>query len=466
MPTYVSPFTGTVVTPTDVSYYPLSFSTAQTLAWPAAVNPPEVPAARIIDCVASAAGLTITLPPADEGTLGADILFRNLGAFSFNVVDADGGQSLTITAGLAKYVYLTDNTTAAGTWENVTFGAGTSYADATTLASYGLTTVNGKLATTQNISTITATPTLNNTSRATTYVWEGGAGTINLPIPANLSTGWFIAFRNQGTGTLTITPPSPALINGIAQIEANPGDSGFIMYDVSSAGYYTVGWQPAANVSFTAATYDVDAIPGDTLNLTAFAPIIQTYVAQSKTRTTTLEVTLPAITQVYMIVNNTDETGYDITFQNSGSTQPPFSLSAGGVAILLSDGQSLYSLNQGAAGLIYAVDGSAAVPSISFSNSSSTGLYLVGANIMGITAQGVQIAEFDGSNLLAPLINFIASLSITGDLTVGGTINLTTADISGNATVGGTLTADVLNVTTDADVTGTLTAGLITGGSF
>lgn len=431
-PTYVSPFTGTVVTPTDVSYYPLSFSTAQTLAWPAAVNPPEVPAARIIDCVASAAGLTITLPPADEGTLGADILFRNLGAFSFNVVDADGGQSLTITAGLAKYVYLTDNTTAAGVWENITFGASTSYADATTLASYGLTTINGKLATTQNIATVSATPTINDASRATTYVWEGGVGTINLPVPASLSTGWFIAFRNQGTGTLTIVPPSPALINGGEQIETNPGDSGFIMYDMSSAGYVTVGWQTAANVSFTAATYDVDAVPGDTLSLVSFAPIIQTYIAQSKTRTTTLAVTLPAITQVYMLVNNTDESGYDITFQNSGSTQPPFILSAGGVAILLSDGQALYSLNQSAAGTVYAVDGSAAVPSISFSNSTSTGLYLVGTNVMGVTAHGVQIAEFDGSNLLDPMVNFTASVNVSGN----------------------------------SDINGTLTAGLISGGTF
>jgi hypothetical protein len=114
MPTYVSPFTGTVVTPTDVSYYALSFSSNQTLAWPSAVNPPEVPAARIIDCVASMAGLTITLPPADEGTQGADILFRNLGAFPFTVEDAVGGQSITINAGISKYVYLADNTSTAG----------------------------------------------------------------------------------------------------------------------------------------------------------------------------------------------------------------------------------------------------------------------------------------------------------------------------------------------------------------
>ena len=134
MPTYVSPFTGTVVTPTDVTYYALAFSADTQLDWEATVTPPEVPAARIMDCAASTDGLTVTLPAANEGTQGADILFRNVGAHAFNIVDFEGGQSLVINPGVAKYVYLTDNTSLAGIWANITFGASTSYADATTLA--------------------------------------------------------------------------------------------------------------------------------------------------------------------------------------------------------------------------------------------------------------------------------------------------------------------------------------------
>ena len=419
MPTYVSPFTGTVVTPTDVSYYPLTFSSDQTLAWPAAVNGSEVPAARIIDCAASIAGLTITLPPADQGTLGADILFRNVGAFAFTVEDAEGGQSLTIDAGIAKYVYLTDNESVAGEWSNVTFGAGTSYADATTLAGAGLTTISGRLAVTQNLSNITATPTINDASRATTFNWEGGVGTLTLPATSTLSTGWFIAFRNSGTGTLTIQPTSPALINGFSSIETNPGDSGFIMYNESTLGFTTVGWQTAANVSFTAATYDVDAIVGNELNLVSFAPIIQTYIAQSGTRATTLEVTLPAITQVYLLVNNTNESSYNITFVNEGSSQTPIPLGAGNTLIMLSDGLTLFPLTQTSTGVFYASDGSASVPSFSFTNDDRTGMYLVGTNILGLTANGVQIAEFDNSNLLQSTVTLNAKL--VADLIDGGT---------------------------------------------
>lgn len=419
MPTYVSPFTGTVVTPTDVSYYPLSFSTNQALAWEASVNPPEVPAARIIDCAASTTGLTITLPPANEGTTGADILFRNVGANAFTVEDFTGGQSIVINAGIAKYVYLSDNTTPAGVWQNLTFGAGTSYADAASLAGAGLTTLSGKLAVTQNISDVTVTPTINNVSRATTYNWNGGAGTLTLPTPSTLSTGWFIAFRNNGTGTLTIEPVSPALINGSSSIETNPGDSGFIMLDAATGGYITIGWQGQTNVSFTAATYDVDSIPTDELNLVSFAPIIQTYISQSGTRTTTLNVTLPPITQLYLIVNNTNDPSYEITFTVDGSSQDPVVLLAGNTLIAFSDGLSLFALTQSTSGTFRAIDGSAALPAYSFENDNATGMYLVGESTLGLTANGTQIAQFDNTNLLQPIVTLNARL--VADSIDGGT---------------------------------------------
>ena len=420
MPTFTSPFTGTVVTPTDVSYLALTFSTDQTLAWPSAVNAPEVPAARIIDCVATAAGLTITLPPADQGTTGADILFRNLGSYSFIIEDAEGGQSLPVTTGLAKYVYLSDNTTAAGVWENITFGAGTSYADATTLAGYGLTTSGGKLAVTQNIITISATPTIANSNRASTYLWEGGVGTLTLPVPGTLSTGWFVGFRNGGTGALTIAPPSPALINGEASIVANPNDSGFIIYDASSGGYITVGWVEPTNTVFSAATYDVDAVVGNTLSLVANAPIIQTYIAQSDTRSATLAVTLPPITQIYVLANNTGHTDYNITFQNQGSSQTPYVLVNDAVVIMLSDGNFLYPLSESSATtLFYAANGSATTPSFSFLTDTGTGMYLVGTNVLGLTANSTQIMQLDGSNTLAPKVTVTAEL--VASLIDGGT---------------------------------------------
>jgi hypothetical protein len=410
-PVYVSPFTGTVVTATDVSYYALAFSSNTQLFWPSTVNNSETPAARIIDCVASTTGLFIALPPANQGTLGADILFRNLGAQAFTVTDSIGGNSFTVPVGISKYVYLTDNTSDAGVWQNVTFAAGTSYADAATLAGAGLTTVSGQLATTQNPVNLTTSPVINDLSRAATFVWNSGAGTFTLPAISSLSAGWYIGFRNNGTGSLTINPTSPDTINGLTTITTNPGDSGFIMLDTNSGGFITVGLAPVNNVTFTAATYDVDTIPTNTFSLTSFAPIIQTYVAQSGTRTATLAVTLPAITQIYILVNNTNQTGYNITFQNQGSSQPPLVLSAGNVLTVLSDGLNLFPLTTASTGLFYAANGTAALPSYSFNNDTTTGMYLVGSSILGLTANGTEIVRMDNSNLSAPLMTVNATLN-------------------------------------------------------
>ena len=418
-PVYVSPFTGTVVTQTDVSYFALAFSASTSLNWPSTVNGSENPAARIIDCVASTSGLTIALPAGNQGTLGADILFRNLGAFPFVITDFLGGASVTVPVGISKYFYLVNNSTTAGTWNNVTFAAGTSYADAATLAGAGLTTVNGQLATTQNPVDVTTTPIINDMSRAATFVWNGGAGTFNLPAISSLSAGWYIGFRNNGTGTLTINPVSPDLINTSASIVANPGDSGFILYDPNSAGFVTVGLANPNVTSFTSATYDVDTIPGNTFNLTKFAPIIQTYIAQSGTRTATLAVTLPAITQIYILVNNTNQTGYNITFQNQGSSQPPFVLAAGGVVTMLSDGTNLYPLTTSTSGIFHAANGTATLPAFSFNNDTHTGMYLDGTSILGLSANSTEIIRVDNSNPSQPLVTVNAQLN--AQLISGGT---------------------------------------------
>jgi hypothetical protein len=409
-PTYTSPFTGTVVTPTDVSYELLTFGSNTTLYWPTTVNSTQTVAARIIDCIATASGLSIALPNASQGALGTDILFRNLGSQPFTITNNIGGASVTVGVGLAKYFYLTDNTSQAGVWGNVTFGAGTSVADAASLAGSGLTTYNGKLATAQNVVDTTVAPTLNQTSNAVTYNWTGGAVTFTLPGTQNINPGWYIGFRNSGTGTLTFSTSSPQTINGQQSIVTNPSDSGFIMYDGTINGFITVGWAPPSVVSFNSAAYDVDSIVGNTLNLTAYAPIIQTYVAQSGTRTQTLNVILPAITQLYVFVNNTNQPGYYITFQCYGSSQTPVILAAGAILTMLSDGTTLYPLSVSSVGLFYAQNGSSGVPSFSFSSDTTTGLYLKNSGNLGITAGGTEIIDVNNNNPSAPIVTINAEL--------------------------------------------------------
>lgn len=402
MPTYVSPFTGDVVQPTDVSYQSLTFSTNQQLSWPDNTIPggTTVVAARIIDCIANTSGLSIRLPPANQISVGTDILFRNRGAQDFIVEDYTGNGDVTITAGTARYFYLVDNSTAAGVYRNFTYGAGTSIADAASLVGSGLTTMAGKLETSTDVVEVAVAPSLDENSRALAYVWTSGAGTFNLPDPATIEPGWFIMVRNGGTGALTIVPFAGSLIDNSSTSTFYPSDSAIIVYDSDTDNFFTVGLSRQATVTYTSATYDVDSIVGNSLSLVTFAPTIQTYVAFTGTRTQTLTVTLPAITQLYVISNATGQSGYDVEFQVTGSAQPPLAFANGITAIVLSDGTNLSIVATSAlTGTFLANNGTAAVPTFSFISDTNTGLYLSAANVLNVTANGQNMFEFNGSNL-------------------------------------------------------------------
>jgi len=419
MPTFTSPFTGTVVQPTDVSYYELNFSANVQLFWPAVVNPTQVPAARIIDATTTVASLIIKLPEADQGTTGADILIRNFGAVAFTVQDFAGTGSVSVPAGVSKYFYLSDNTTPAGVWQNVTFGAGTSSADAASLAGDGLVALAGKLNTTQNIVTVSVPPTITDSSRADTFVWTAGNGAITLPTSASLSDGWYIAFRNSGTGTVTISTQGSSTVDGLSNIVVNPNNSCFIAYQQSSGDFFTIGLTIPTNTTFTSATYDVDSIVGNTLSLVSYAPIIQNYVALTGTRAVDLDVVLPATTQLYILVNETGQTGYDVTFQISGSLQTPIAVADGQISLVLSDGNTLFIISQTTSSSFQAVNGSAGSPSYSFITDNNTGMYLVGTSILGLSANSVQMLEIDNTNTLSPQISTPATFN--AGLIGGGT---------------------------------------------
>jgi hypothetical protein len=418
MTTYTSPFTGDVIQQTDVSYFDLNFSADVDLYWPLVINPTQVPAARIMDCTPSAANLNITLPNAEQGSVGIDILFRNFGAVSFFVNDFDGGASVEIPSGESLYFYLSDNSSTAGIWQNVTFGAGTSSADAATLAGNGLAAISGKLNVTQNIQQISATTTAVNADRAKTFVWTAGNGTLNLPAVAGLTAGWFISFRNNGTGALNIIPAGASLINNLSSLTVNPGESGIIMFQQSTGNFFTVGLATPSNVTFTSASYDVDTIVGPTFSLVTYAPIIQTYVSLSGIRTTSLTVTLPATTQIYILANDTLGP-YNIFFEVSGTSQPPTPVTPGTVVLVLSDGNSLFVISQSATTSFFANDGTAGAPTFSFLSDPTTGMYLAGTSILGLTANGIEMINIDNSNPLDPQISTPATF--TAGLISGGT---------------------------------------------
>ena len=422
-PVYVSPFTGTVVTQTQVSYGDIALSSNQPSYWPSSTPAGSITLARILDVTPSVASLTLTLPQANQGTTGADSLIRNFGAVDFTVYSFDNAQSFVIEPGQAWYFYLVDNTTEGGSWNSVQFGTGTSNADAAALAGNGLQTVSGLLWTAQNVVDITTAPTLSQASSSFVYNWTSGNGTINLPSAGNLEDGWYIGFRNSGTGGLTFTPQGSSTVNNSASLVTNPGDSGYLVFKKSSGDFYTLGLAAPNQSIFTSSVYDVDSIGpsapnGPTLDLTSYAPIIQSYVALSGTRTVALEVVLPPITQLYTITNNTSYTFFDIAFNVDGGTGPDVLVPSGGIATIITDGTNIDLITQSVvSGNFLANDGTAAPPTYSFSTDTNTGLYLNNPNVLGIVANGSNMILVDNST--SPVVTVTGQLK--ADSIQGGT---------------------------------------------
>jgi hypothetical protein len=64
----------------------------------------------------------------------------------------------------------------------------------------------------------------------------------------------------------------------------------------------------------------------------------------------------------------------------------------------------LYTLTQTTTSTFYATNGSAALPAFSFISDNFTGMFLGGTSILGLSANGTEILNLDGTNTLAPEI--------------------------------------------------------------
>jgi hypothetical protein len=399
MTTYTSPFTGNVIQPTDVSYAGVALTGTLQLYWPQYVNADEQVAARIMDIQATV-GSILVLPDATQASVGQDILIRNTGSNAFTVQRFGGTGSFTVASGASQYTYITNNTTQAGVWAVLGFGTGTSTADAASLAGNSTAAILGKLEAAFITNEYVSNPTFNEASRGSCFVWNGGATTWTLPAVANLSTGWFILVRNNGTGSLTLaTSAVGSLIDSQSTISLPLGDSCFVCVnrDPAKQDFFTVGRGRPNSLTFSSSTYDVDTIVGSSLSLITNTPIIQRYTALSGSRTTSLLVQLPAVTQVYYILNDTNQSGYNINLQVQGSSQSPYSLATNTQAIVLSDGNNIYPLIQANIGQSIVNRGSAASPAFTFSLDPVTGMYSPNNSQLGFSVGGTNIATMDGT---------------------------------------------------------------------
>lgn len=386
---FVSPFTGTVIQPTDVSYRSITLSANTQLEWPINGNATDDYAARIMQVTATSPNLQLRMPPANQTSVGNDALIRNVGAESFTVRDYLGANTLiTIAPGETKYIYITDNSDEEGTWGNIAFGVGSSSADAATLAGYGLLAVNTTLNQAHPVTTFSTSATADATYRAQTYVWTGGAGTLTLESASTLGNNWFLMIRNAGTGNLTLSPSGGNLVNGSATLDLAPSDSCFLC--CSGSAFFTVGLGKSTQFNFTQLTKPV--VSGSyTLTSAEAANVIQKYTG---TLSGNVAITIPQTVQVYYITNQTDGTGagYDISFTTGVSGASNAIVPAGQQVILLCDSVNVFNASTVAAGAstLSLSNGSVGTPSLSFAAEGNTGVYRPASGQFGITILGTQ----------------------------------------------------------------------------
>jgi len=394
---YVSPFTGDVIQPTDVSYRAVTLTANTQLNWPSNSTTNLDYAARIMQVTASSAGLSMYMPPANQTSVGNDALIRNIGSNTFTVKDYAGTNTIvSVAAGESKYIYITTNANAQGTWGVIAFGAGTSSADAATLAGYGLVASGATLNQSHPSAAITTGATFAASDRAQTRVWSGGSGVATLPAAATLGNNWFTLFKNNGTGSFTISCSGAELIDGNSTKTFNPTESAFIV--CTGTGYVTIGYGVSSQFTFTAL---VKSVTGGSVLLTnnEAANNIQEYIGNL---TSNVVVTFPAVVNLYVISNQTTDNGYSLTVTTGlgfTATIPP-----GQQATLICDGTNFLNANttQAGASTVSLLDGTVGTPSLNFAAETSTGVYRSGAGHFNIAVGGSLAVDITSSGMKVP----------------------------------------------------------------
>lgn len=124
---YVNTFGEGTVQSADTSYtrYDLTLGNL-VLFWPAAFQDTLNVVYDFMNITSGVGGRTITLPGGNLASVGVSFKFINVGGQSIVILNSLGTPLLTITAGQAWELYLTDNTTDAGLWSFIPAGNGTS----------------------------------------------------------------------------------------------------------------------------------------------------------------------------------------------------------------------------------------------------------------------------------------------------------------------------------------------------
>jgi hypothetical protein len=414
MTTYTSPFTGQTINPAQVSYESLTISGSVTLQWPINGNTTNV-VAGIIEVAATTAGSALVLPAATEVSVGTAFIVRNVGTagnYAVTIQNYSGGTIISVPVAPTTatvntyYIYLTNNDTLNGTWSTIAMGIGASAASASALAGSGLLAINTTLNENTPLTTFSSAYQFLNNDRAQLYVWTGGAGTATLPNVSTVGAGWFVIVKNDGTGILTVSTGSSAVIDAPAvnttSIQVQIANSSVFVTDGTN--WFTYALAQTNVFTYTQYIQPVGSIVSSPFTVTAAnaKSVIQQY---SGVLGLNLTVLLPPTVQLYSLRNITTGS-YSLTFGIAGSAGTTLVVPQNQTIIAISDGTNLYNANSATTSFIAALslgNGTAANPSLSFQSDATTGLFLAASGQLGFAVSGSQAGALTGTGLQLPV---------------------------------------------------------------
>lgn len=250
---YVISVGGDPINPNPFTYSQISMNANIALVWPSNTQAATYTATDWIDITASAT-YTATMPPANQVGDGQEVVFNNYGSFTVTINNADGGNITTVATGETKRIWITNNTTVAGAWRITNIGSGTTQADASMLAGYGLVAQAGLLSQSMPPLTYNTSTTINAGARAALVKWTSGVGTLTLDNPATLGSNWFTNINNAGSGILTLSGGGHN-IDTQATIDITPGQGFTVTTDGVS--FNTIGKAAPISTNYTLLTKSV-----------------------------------------------------------------------------------------------------------------------------------------------------------------------------------------------------------------
>jgi hypothetical protein len=395
--TYTNPFTGQTVQPSQVSYELITLTADLELEWPINGNN-STAVANIIEVNATVASLKIYLPPATQVSVGQSILFKNIGSNSFTVVNISGSTIITIASGISEYIYITGNSTINGTYSTVTFGAGTSSANSSALAGFGLKAISTTLNQSYSLTTYSSSTTLTSSNRASFAVYTGGVGSIILPSASSVGNDWFVNIRNNGSGILTVTPTGADTIDGNSTQQLQLGES-FVVVSNGTDGYNSFGYGQSSSFFYTILAKSITGLGATiTLSSSEAANVIQEYVGVLAANT---QVIFPSTVQLYAVTNDTSG-AFSLTFRTAAVGASTITIPQAQTLLLICDGTNVYNANSATISSLAALTlnaGTAAAPSLNYTGDTTTGYYRPSSGQLGFSLAGVSKMTLESDGL-------------------------------------------------------------------